>query len=188
MYNLRNPQLLNKLVAISGISFLLLCFASLDSEEPQSLSITEAKARVSILESVYLSTLHNVHRKYFNANTDRLPVPSRVLEDVFFSVDQQHGTKSRWIAVNAPPMNLEHKPKDGFEKRAAKELAKKTRYEEVDNGVYYSARSITLFASCQKCHLSALAQQNPGRRVAGLVVSLPLVPKEEQEDDKEKGK
>mgnify|MGYP001158244681 FL=1 len=182
MNNTRVSALINPLVAISAIALLLFCFANIQSEEPESLSITEAKARVSILESVYLSTLHNVHRKYFNSNTDRLPVPSRVLEDVFFSVDQQHGTKSRWIAVNAPAMNLEHKPKDGFEKRAAKELAKKTRYEELDNGIYYSARSITLFASCQKCHLSALAQQSSGRRVAGLVVSLPLMPNKPKED------
>ena len=97
-------------------------------------------------------------------------------------MDQQHGTKSRWIAVNAPAMNLEHKPKDGFEKRAAKELSKKTRYEELDNGIYYSARSITLIESCQKCHLSALAQQSSGRRVAGLVVSLPLMPNKPKED------
>jgi len=182
MNNRRFSDVLNPAIAISTLSLLLFCFTSLQSEEPNSLSITEAKARVAILESVYLSTLHNVHRRYFNSNTDRLPVPSRVLEDVFFSVDQQHGTKSRWIAVNAPPMNLEHKPKDGFEMRAAKELARKTRYEEVVDGVYYSSRSITLFASCQKCHLSALSQQNPGRRVAGLVVSLPLVPQPKDDD------
>ena len=177
---------LNPIVAIGTLSLLLFCVVNIRSEEPVVLTREQAKARVSLLESVYLSTLHNVHRKYFNSNTDRLPVPSRVLEDVFFKVDQQHGTKSRWIAVNAPAMNLEHKPKKGFEQRAAKELSKKTRYEEVVDGVYYSARSITLFASCQKCHLSALSQQNAGRRVAGLVVSLPLTPKSKKTESKDK--
>ena len=72
-------------------------------------------------------------------------------------------------------MNVEHKPKPGFETRAAAAMtAKKSRFEEVKDDILYSARSVTLFASCQRCHLSALAQQNGGRRVAGLVIEIPL--------------
>jgi hypothetical protein len=72
-------------------------------------------------------------------------------------------------------MNVEHKPKPGFEARAVAALtANKSRFEEVKAGVFYSARSVTLLASCQRCHLSALAQQNGGRRIAGLVIEIPL--------------
>ncbi|MBT4694346.1 MAG: hypothetical protein HOB73_13480, partial [Planctomycetaceae bacterium] len=51
---------------------------------------------------------------------------------------------------------------------------KKSRFEEIKGDVLYSARSVTLLASCQRCHLSALAQQNGGRRVAGLVIEISL--------------
>jgi len=72
-------------------------------------------------------------------------------------------------------MNAEHKPKPGFETRATAALAaNKSRFEEVTAGVFYSARSVTLLASCQRCHLSAEARQNSGRRVAGLVIEIPL--------------
>ena len=52
MNNCRVSALINPLDAISAIALLLFCFANIQSEEPESLSITEAKARVSILESV----------------------------------------------------------------------------------------------------------------------------------------
>ena len=72
-------------------------------------------------------------------------------------------------------MNVEHKPKPGFETRAVAAMkSNKSRFEEIKDDVFYSARSVTLLASCQRCHLSALAQQNGGRRVAGLVIEIPL--------------
>ena len=72
-------------------------------------------------------------------------------------------------------MNAEHKPKPGFETRATAVIAaNKSRFEEVKDNVFYSARSVTLLASCQRCHLSAEARQNGGRRVAGLVIEIPL--------------
>lgn len=143
-------------------------------DNPTEITTAEARARSQILETAYLSMLQNIHRNYFRGD-QRLPVPSRVLEDVFFSVDRKNGIKSHWIAVNTPPMNVAHKPKEGFETRAAKALAgKQTRFEEVRSGVYYSARSVPLLVSCQRCHLNALAQKNGGDHVAGLVIQMPL--------------
>jgi hypothetical protein len=142
--------------------------------EPTTITPEEARGRVRLLETVYISTLQNIHRNYFR-NDQKLPVPSRVLEDVFYSLNRGNGIKSRWIAVNTPAMNAEHKPKPGFEARAVTALtANKSRFEEIKSGVFYSARSVTLLASCQRCHLSALAQQNGGRRIAGLVIEIPL--------------
>ena len=142
--------------------------------DPNAITPAEARGRARILETVYISTLQNIHRNYFG-NDQKLPVPSRVLEDVFYSLNRGNGIKSRWIAVNTPAMNIEHKPKPGFEARAVAALtANKSRFEEVKAGVFYSARSVTLLASCQRCHLSALAQQNGGRRIAGLIIEIPL--------------
>ena len=154
-----------------------------DSSEPTTITIDEARGRVRILETVYLSSLQNIHRNYFRGD-QKLPIPSRVLEDVFFSVNRSNGIKSRWIAVNTPAMNIEHKPKPGFETRATAVIAaNKSRFEEVKDDVLYSARSVTLLASCQRCHLSALAQQNGGRRVAGLVIEIPLKNSTTDEDN-----
>jgi hypothetical protein len=166
---------LTKHILVFGILLSITIWVNADNpSEPTTITVEEARGRVRILETVYLSSLQNIHRNYFR-DDQRLPVPSRVLEDVFYSVHSRNGIKSRWIAVNTPAMNVEHKPKPGFETRATAAMtAKKSRFEEVKDGVFYSARSVTLLASCQRCHLSALAQQNGGRRVAGLVIEIPL--------------
>jgi len=147
------------------------------------ITVDEARGRARVLETVYIASLQNIHRNYFQGD-QKLAIPSRVLEDVFYSVNSRTGIKSRWIAVNTPAMNVEHKPKPGFETRATVAMkAKKSRFEEVKDNVFYSARSVTLFASCQRCHLSALAQQNGGRRVAGLVIEIPLKNSTTDEDN-----
>ena len=135
----------------------------------------EARARIKLLESAYLSTLQHMHRRYFDGN-ERAPVPSNVLEDVFRRVDYDNGTKSRWIAVNTPAMDPKHEPNDLLTKEIASFLkANNKRYEKVVDDKLVSGRAITLFANCQKCHVSALSQQNGGRKVAGLIIEIPLV-------------
>jgi len=180
---------LTKHVVIFGI--LLSITIQMNAEnpsEPTTITPDEARGRVRILETVYISTLHNIHRNYFR-NDQKLPVPSRVLEDVFYSLNRGNGIKSRWIAVNTPAMNIEHKPKPGFETRAVAAMkANKSRFEEIKADVLYSARSVTLLASCQRCHLSALAQQNGGRRVAGLVIEIPLKNTTTGEDNEDSNK
>jgi hypothetical protein len=166
---------LTKHILVFGILLSITMWVNAEnSAEPTIITIDEARGRVRILETVYLSSLQSIHRNYFR-DDQKLPVPSRVLEDVFFSVSSRNGIKSRWIAVNTPAMNAEHKPKPGFETRATAVIAaNKSRFEEVKDNVFYSARSVTLLASCQRCHLSAEARQNGGRRVAGLVIEIPL--------------
>lgn len=135
----------------------------------------EARARVKLLESAYLSTLQHMHRRYFDGN-ERAPVPSSVLEDIFRRVDSENGTKSRWIAVNTPAMDPQHEPHDALTKEIARFLkSNNKRYEKVIDGKLISGRAITLFANCQKCHVSALAQQNASRKIAGLIIEIPLV-------------
>ena len=136
-------------------------------------SVPEARARVRLLETVYLATLQAMHSRYFDGN-DRAPVPSGVLEEVFRRVDFDHKTRSRWISVNTPAMDPKHEPTDAFSKEISLYLkANNNRYEKVVDEKYVSARAITLFSRCQKCHLSALSQQNGGRKVAGLVIEIP---------------
>ena len=162
--------------SILTITLLTVVFSFTFAADPEYKRITvdEAKARVKLLESAYLSTLQNMHRRYFDGN-ERAPVPSNVLEEVFRRVDYDNGTKSRWIAVNTPAMDPKHEPADDLSKAVAKYLKSNTgRFERVVEDKLISGRSITLFASCQKCHVSALSQQSGGRKMAGLIIEMPL--------------
>lgn len=138
------------------------------------LSVEEARRQAKLLHNTYEATLHTVHREYFREG-GRTPIPSRVLEDVFYWVDQETHGETRWIAVNTEAMSIDHNPDSEFEKQAAKVLSTgKEEFEKVEDGMYRRAGAVTLFASCLRCHESALSQQRSKRRVAGLVISMPV--------------
>ena len=164
-----------------SLVMLVVGFSPIESQiggaEPgyRRIETEEARARVKLLESAYLSTLQQMHRRYFDGN-ERAAVPSSVLEDVFRRVDYDNGTKSRWIAVNTPAMDPKHEPNDVLTKEIASFLkSNNKRFEKIIDDKFVSGRAITLFANCQKCHVSALGQQNGGRKVAGLIIEIPLV-------------
>lgn len=138
------------------------------------LTVEEARRQAKLLHVTYEATLHTVHREYFR-EAGRTPVPARVLEDVFYWVDEETHGETRWIAVNTEAMSIEHNPESEFEKQAAKELATgKEDFERVEGGMYRRAGAITLFATCLRCHESALQQQRSKKRVAALVISIPI--------------
>ena len=138
------------------------------------LTVSEARRQSRLLHDTYVATLHTVHRIYFDKD-ERETIPARALEEVFRQVDVETGGKTRWISVNTPAMNIDHKPKEGFEKDAARQLAKGDReFERVEGGTYFRAGAVSLFAGCTKCHLSGLRRQQNVRSVAGLVMSVPV--------------
>ncbi len=70
-------------------------------------------------------------------------------------------------------MNIDHEPKDEFEKEAAKALAScKNEYELYADGVNRYAGPITLRAECLKCHLPSRSSNKD--RTAGLLISMPI--------------
>ncbi|MBC8355473.1 MAG: hypothetical protein H8E66_26140 [Planctomycetes bacterium] len=147
-------------------------------DEPEKpapeLTVSEARRQAKLLHNTYEATLHTVHREYFREG-GRTPIPSRVLEDVFYWVDQETHGETRWIAVNTEAMSIDHNPESDFEKQAAKVLATgKEDFELIEDGMYYRAGAVTLFASCLRCHETVLSQQRSKRRVAGLVISIPV--------------
>jgi len=138
------------------------------------LTVPEARRQTKLLHDTYIATLHTVHRSYFDED-EREIIPARAMEEVFRQIDAETGGKTRWIAVNTPAMNIDHNPKEGFEKDAARELKKgKREFERVEDGTYLRAGAVSLFASCTKCHLSGLRPQQKVRSVAGLVMSVPV--------------
>jgi len=143
-------------------------------EAADKLTVPEARRQTKLLHDTYIATLHTVHRSYFDED-EREIIPARAMEQVFRQIDAETGGKTRWIAVNTPAMNIDHNPKEGFEKDAARELKKgKREFERVEDGTYLRAGAVSLFASCTKCHLSGLRPQQKVRSVAGLVISMPV--------------
>jgi hypothetical protein len=143
------------------------------SEKEILLTVTEARAQARLLHETYEATLRALHRRYFR-DDGKLPVPSRVLDEVFSDLSYRSNVKARWLAVNAQAMSLDHEPKDEFEKQAVRRLSSgKDEFEAVENGIYRRAGSIALFTSCIKCHAPAPMRQDV-HRVAGLIISMPV--------------
>lgn len=141
--------------------------------EKTLMNVEGARSQAKLLHETYEAILQAMHRRYFKDDA-RLPIPSRVLDEVFSDVERASNISARWIAVNAQAMSLDHEPKDPFETQAARHLASgKEEFELVEKGIYRRAGAITLFASCLKCHAPAPMRQD-ALRVAGLVISMPV--------------
>ncbi|GAB4155474.1 MAG: hypothetical protein Tsb009_32280 [Planctomycetaceae bacterium] len=145
-----------------------------NKEAVNRVSVEVARERAKLLHEIYADMLQVLHRNYFREKTDRTVVPSKSLEDVFHSMKYRSKIEARWIAVNANAMHLDHKPKDTFEKEAARALASgKKSFERVEQGVFRRAGPIPLFNDCLKCH-AIIRSRNPRPRLAGLIINIPV--------------
>ncbi len=141
--------------------------------ERKRVSVSVAREQAKLAHSIYAVTLDVVHHRYFRR--DKSTIPARALEEVFPRVAREHGLQARWIAVNANAMSIDHRPRNGFEKKAAKVLATgAAEYETVSDGIYRRAGSISLMdKGCLGCHLG-LGASGKIKRFAGLVISIPV--------------
>ncbi len=152
---------------------------SSDVPDEKRVSVDDARQRAKLSHNIYAATLEVMHHRYFR--DERASVPARALEDVFSEIADQENINANWIAVNAKAMSINHKPKDEFEKQAAKAIAAgKDEYELVENGVYRRAEGISLMnRGCLVCHLG-FGASGKTKRFAGLVISIPV--KTEKQD------
>ncbi len=143
------------------------------AEAPAVISVVEARERAKMLHEIYETTLRTIHSRYFKDNGS-VPIPSRVMEDIFSRVSRKSTVTARWIAVNTQAMSLEHEPEDEFEKEAARTLSSGGQeFERIENGTYRRATPIILFDSCLKCHAPPPIRVT-NARYAGLVISMPV--------------
>jgi hypothetical protein len=132
----------------------------------------EARARAEILHEALHATLQIVHHTYFSED-DGMPIPAATLREVFREMSQRQKVELRWLAVNAQAMNVDHQPRDDFEKDAAKAIAAgQDSYELAENGTYRRAGLITLGSECLKCHLPNRTSNKS--RAAALVIAMPM--------------
>lgn len=130
----------------------------------------EARTRARVLHETIHGALQVMHRDFFDP-TQRLSIPSRSLVDVFKELERSWQVHVHWLAVNAEAMNVDHKPRDDFEREAVKQLAAgKAEHEAMEGGVYRFAGSIRLSSQCLKCH--APRRTSTDDRFAGLVISM----------------
>jgi len=133
-------------------------------------TVAEARARSKLLQETFHATLHIVHLRYYRED-EGLIIPAKTLESVFAELERNHQVKIRWLAVNAPAMNVDHEAKDDFEQAAVKALTDgKQEYESVDGGLYRHVGAITLTSECLKCHVPHRTSLED--RVAGLSISM----------------
>ncbi|MCC7418898.1 MAG: hypothetical protein IT428_01325 [Planctomycetaceae bacterium] len=132
-----------------------------------------ARDRAAQMHATVESTLHALHRHYFQR--ERSTLPARALQDVFDDIGRDSHVDVRWISVNTKAMSIDHEPQTDFEKRAAQEIASgQESFERVEDGTYRRAGGIRLGSGCVSCHTTSFAPQSKTPRFAGLVISIPL--------------
>ena len=141
--------------------------------ENSTLSIDAAREKAKVMHELYSATLDVMHERYFHG--DRAIVPARAMEDVFAIIKDQSNVEARWISVNMKPMSVNHEPKDGFEKNAAKAIAAGSdSFEAVDGNYFRRAGAIHLGNGCVNCHNGFFKKPSEAPKFAGLVINVPI--------------
>ncbi|MCM2369688.1 c-type heme family protein [Aporhodopirellula aestuarii] len=135
-------------------------------------TVAEARARAMLLHESIRGTLQVVHRDFFDEDNTHA-IPSASLEDVFDELANSYDVKLKWLIVETDLINVDHQPKDEFERRAVTALKDgEPRFESVEAARYRFAGPIRLASQCLKCHVRH--RTDTEARTAGLSISMPL--------------
>jgi type III secretory pathway component EscV len=139
---------------------------------PRPVSVDEARRQAELLHESMHATLQIVHQQYFRED-EGIVIPAITLKRVFRELARRQQVELRWLAVNAQAMNVDHEPRDAFEKQAATAIAAGAdHFEAVEGSVYRRVGAITLESECLKCHLPT--RTSVAERAAGLLISVPV--------------
>ncbi len=142
------------------------------TESTGLVTLDEARGQARLLHETIHATLQVVHRQYYRED-EGIPLPASTLETVFDELQASRNIKLHWLAVDAQPMSVDHKPRNEFEKNAVAALkAGKTSFELAEHDVFRHAGAITLSNQCLKCHLPT--RTSTKARTAALVITMPL--------------
>ena len=173
MHSFRNMKSTSALISFlrGGLLavFPLLTFPIARAEDA---AIAEARVRAQLLHETFHGALQVMHRDFFREE-DRSRIPSESLEGVFAELEKTWQVKVRWLAVNAKPMSIDHKPADAFERKAASKIdGGEEMYDTTEGETYRYAGAITLGNACLKCHVPDRTSLED--RKAALVITMPL--------------
>ncbi len=142
------------------------------AEGTAPVTLNEARGQARLLHETIHTTLQIVHRQYYRED-EGLALPASTLETVFDELEASRNIKLHWLAVDAQPMSVDHKPRNDFEKNAVAALkAGQESFELAEGAVFRHVGVITLSNQCLKCHLPA--RRSTKARKAALVITLPL--------------
>jgi len=154
-------------------------FAKADSKEGAAAVVrppaaAEAGMRARLLHETIHGALQVIHRDFFDEEK-RHEIPSSSLEDVFVELKKEWNVEVAWMSVNAKAMNIDHEPKDDFQRAAAKAIAGgEERHEEVAGDRLRYAGSIHLGNQCLKCHVPDRTSLEERR--AAILITMPVAP------------
>ncbi|MDR3618893.1 MAG: DUF3365 domain-containing protein [Paludisphaera borealis] len=181
MYRLKSSVCVVRTI-IAGLALTIFSSGATPPDEPSATaaaaprpSAGEARERAKLLHGTIHDTLQIVHSRYYRED-EGLPIPAATLKLVFQRLAERDGVELHWLAVDTKAMNIDHAPRNEFEKEAVKVLVSgKEEYDLAGDGVYRRVGLITLGSECLECHL-------PGRtsnksRTAGLVITMPIMKK-----------
>lgn len=148
----------------------LLPIGSISAEEKPD--VAEVRLRAQLLHETIHGALQVMHRDFFKEE-ERDNIPSASLEDVFAELEKTWKVKVSWMAVNAKPMSVDHKPSDQFQRAAAKAIENGSESHDVVEGeTFRYAGLITLGNRCLKCHVPD--RTNLEDRKAAVVITMPI--------------
>lgn len=139
---------------------------------PPPTTVAEADARARLLHETIHGAIQVVHRDFFDEDNPGA-IPSASLEDVFAELAESYHVELKWLIVETDVLNVDHQPKDDFERAAVKALRNgEPQYAEVQQDRYRFAGPIRLASQCLKCHVKHRLTTED--RTAGLLISMPL--------------
>lgn len=174
MHPFRNMKSTSAFISFlrGGLLAVLPLLAISSARAEDNAAVAEAKVRAQLMHETIHGALQVMHRDFFREE-DRSRIPSESLEGVFAELEKTWQVKVRWLAVNAKPMNIDHKPADAFERKAASKIAEgEEMYDASEGETYRYAGAITLGNACLKCHVPDRTSLED--RKAALVITMPL--------------
>lgn len=140
----------------------------------------EALERARLLHTAFHGALGVMHRDFFRKNGAKA-IPSRSLDDVFRAVKEEHGVTVAWLASPETAMNVDHHPRDDFERDALRQIkAGRREVSVVSGGMLRFAGAIPLQNECLKCHVKERTSLED--RFAGLSITIPCAPPAREPD------
>ena len=134
----------------------------------------EATARARLLHGAIDGALRVMHRDFFRKG-DNKAIPSESLQDVFKTLAEEQGVTLRWLASEETIMNVDHKARDEFQKKALTAMAAGEReYRSVEKDTLRFAGTIVLQNQCLKCHVPD--RKSLEDRYAALEIVVPVKP------------
>lgn len=165
--------MINRLLVgiVLGLVAPAACGAEPTREASSLPTASEARARARLLHETIHATLQIVHHEYYRED-EGLKIPAATLRQVFKELATRQKVEVQWLAVDAEAMNIDHRPRNEFEKKAAQALTRQDEFEHIESGTYRLASKITLTSDCLKCH--APNRTSNKDKAAGLIISMPL--------------